>query len=95
MSGIGVDKTDVARKGEVWDQQSNICTLINSIRKLVNQLEERLAPVLQPQPPQGETAETPKPPACVPMLLKQLTANRDDLHLLETRIGSLLERLEL
>ncbi len=94
MSGIG-EVTEVARKGEVWDQQSNIYNLINSIRKLAGQLEERLAPVLQPQPPQGETAETPKPPTCVPVLVKQLTAARDDLQLIETRIGSMLERLEL
>ncbi len=94
MSGIGVEKADVARKGEIWDQQSNIYTLINSIRKLVTQLEERLAPVLQPQP-QGEATETAKPPGIVPVLVEQLTGNRDDLQLIETRISCLLERLEL
>ena len=87
---------EAARKGEVWDQQMNICNTIDSIRKLLGQLEGRLSPVLQSQAASGaaETAVTPKPPP-LPMLVKQLTANRDDLQSIETRISILLERLEL
>jgi len=94
-SGIG-QEPEVARKGEVWEQQMNVSNGINNIRKLIGQLEDRLSPVLQPQVASGagEAVETPKP-SPLPMLVKQLTANREDLQNIETRISILLERLEL
>ena len=87
-----------ARKGEIWDQLSTLYQHITAIRKLVAQLEERLSPVLQPHPPTtggvGEGAETPKEPS-MPVLIKQLRANNNDLQSIEARLGSLMERLEL
>ena len=85
----GVEKP----KGAIWKEESILEDVISRATEKVAALERQLSPILRDQPPQTEASE--KDVQAVPDFVQRLKGRIAGVKQIESRLASLLERLEI
>jgi hypothetical protein len=97
MSGtIGDAKTE-KRDGALWQEEEQLQEIIETVANRFAILEKRLSPILRAHGPAtaiGENAKEP-PEERVPDLVQRLRTRKAAVQAIETKLASLLERLEI
>ncbi len=85
----GVEKP----KGAIWKEESILEDVISRATEKVAALERQLSPILRDQPPQAEASG--KDVQAVPDFVQRLKGRIAGVKQIESRLASLLERLEI
>jgi len=85
----GVEKP----KGAMWKEEAILEDVISRVAEKVDGLERQLSPLLRDQPPQTEA--TGKDAQAGPDFVQRLRGRIAGLRQIESRLASLLERLEI
>ena len=80
-------------KGAMWKEEAILEDVISRVAEKVDALERQLSPLLRDQPPQTEA--TGKDAQAGPDFVQRLRGRIAGMRQIESRLASLLERLEI
>ena len=97
MSGIGMDTATEKRDGALWQEEAQLQEIIETVANRFGILEKRLSPILRPHELATAATEGAKQPPeeRLPALVERLRARKAAVGVIETKIASVLERLEI
>lgn len=80
---------------QIEDQQKNLQTQCDSLSNAIDALDQRLCHVVRPCPPEPATNAKSVPHEMLVPVAEEYYNRAEQVRLMQHRIGSILERLEL
>ena len=96
MQGTIGEATTEKREGALWQEEAQLHEIVDTVANRFGILEKRLSPILRAHGPATSEEGAKQPPEeRLPDLVERLRARKAAVEVIETKIASVLERLEI